>query len=423
MKQLYILATLAVAAFTFSSCEADKEPVYYAPDPATFVLNTPPFANQTYILETGGNVELTTSQPDYGVATVTNYSVDVTLDDAFVEESENTQANYITITPNEPTQAKINLNAKTLDEAICHLLGINSFAAYPEAGLAPVRLTMRAHAWITDVASSQCVSNNIVLESVQPYNPFPQVPGYVYLAGSSIGWVEPSENNASAFDNSRFEETGVGTNIYIGSANISAGKQWFRIYTELAGWGGTSYGPATDETVVDFTTTATPLPDITLTQNNWITPDSWAGGDVTFEIDLTDKDNPVITVKEGKFFKETYVYLVGSMAGWAEPNEGNASTYENWRLIDRGETGIYSNTFDIAAGDLYFRVYPELTGWGATPYSSDNGGLDMAMTLGDAYKCVTGEGVWMFNWTGGKLTFTLDTTTDPATITVKAATE
>lgn len=427
MKQLYILATLAVAAFSFTSCEADKEPVYYAPDPATFVLNTPPFANQTYILETGGNVELTTSQPDYGVSTVTNYSVDVTLADEFIEAKEATEtepateANYITLTPNSPTLANISLEAKTLDLAIVRdLMGISGFAKYPEEGITPVKLTIRAHAWITNVASSECVSNNIVLESVQLYNPYSPEPGYIYFVGSP-GWIEPSESNATAYDNLRFEETGVGTNIFIGSVNVPAGKQWFRLYTELAGWDGTCYGPATNEAVVNFSSTSIALPEITLTQNNWTTPETWAGGDVTFEIDLTDSENPVITAKEGKFFKEAYVYLVGSMAGWAEPNEASASVYENWRLVDRGETGIYTNTFDIAAGDLYFRVYPALTGWGPTPYSSDNGGSDMQMTLGDAYKCVTGEGCWTFNWTGGELTFTLDTTVEPATLTVKAA--
>ena len=45
------------------------------------------------------------------------------------------------------------------------------------------------------------------------------------------------------------------------------------------------------------------------------------------------------------------------------------------------------------------------------------------MTLGDDYKCVTGEGCWTFNWGGGDLTFTLDTTADPATLTVSSATE
>lgn len=425
MKKLYILASLAVAAAAFTSCEADKEPIYHAPEPATFILNTPPMANQLYILQDGGTVSLTTSQPDYGVATTTQYSVDVTLDNEFVEATaEGGEANYMTLTPKVPTQAKIELDAKELDEALCKLMGVSSFAQYPEEGIAPVKVTMRAHAWITNVASSQCVSNNIVLEAVQLFNPFPEVPRFVYFVGAPTGWTEPSEANAKLYANWAIEETGVGTGIFEGSVNIPAGAQEFRFYTQLAGWDApnASLGAQTAGSVVNFSNTEILL-DPTYTQNNWKTDESWAGGDVTFVFDLTDADAPQITAKEGKFVKETYVYLVGSMAGWAEPSEASAAVYANWRLIDREGEGIYTNTFNIAAGDLYFRIYPELTGWGATPYSSDNGGSDLTMTLGDAYKCVTGEGCWTFNWGGGDLTFTLDTTADPATLTVSSATE
>lgn len=41
MKKLYILASLAVAAASLTSCEADKEPVYVAPAEKVFSLSTP----------------------------------------------------------------------------------------------------------------------------------------------------------------------------------------------------------------------------------------------------------------------------------------------------------------------------------------------------------------------------------------------
>lgn len=427
MKKLYLSASIAIAALAFTSCEADKEPVYQAPDPATFVLNIPPMANQLYILAEGTTVDLTTSQPDYGVATITNYSVDVTLDDDFIEATDAQEANYKTITPKNPTQAKISLDAAVLDEAICQLKGITAFVEYPEAGLDPVKVTMRAHAWISGVESSECVSNNITLEAVQLYNPFPEVPGFVYFVGSPSGWAEPNEANAGTYAEWSIEETGVGTKIYIGSVNIPAGEQYFRFYSKLAGWDapgvsiGSSDNPDHNEKV-SFSSSATPL-NPTLGKGNWLTDASWTGGEVTFEINLTDPAAPKVTAKQGKYAKEAYVYLVGSMAGWAEPNADNASTYDNWKLVDSGETGVYTNTFDIPAGELFFRVYPELTGWGVTPYASDNGGENLTMTLGNPYKCANGEGCWTFNWDGGKLTFTLDTKAEPATLTVKAAAE
>ena len=425
MKKLYILASLAVAAAAFTSCEADKEPVYYAPDPATFVLNTPPMANQLYVLENGGTVNLTTSQPDYGVAVITNYSVDVTLDEEFKEATEEEAANYLTLTPNEPTQAKINLDANALDEAICKLKGLNGFADYPEAGLAPVKVTMRAHAWISGVASSECVSNNIVLNEVQLYNPFPQVPGYVYLVGSCTDWAEPNADAADTYAKWSIIETGVGTKIYEGSLDIPEGEQYFRFYSKLDGWDKSSIGSSTNpdhNQPINFTATETNL-NAVLGKGSWVTDgETWGGGDVTFKIDLTDPKNPVVTAKLGKFAKESYVYLVGDFGkGWTEPSEANASHFEDWRLVCKDDSGIYTNTLDIAAADCYFRIYPKLTGWGNTPYASDNGGQNETVTLGSPMKCATGEGCWNINWTGGKLTFTLDTKAEPATLTITAA--
>lgn len=440
MKKLYISAFLAVAALAFTSCEADKEPVYHAPDPATFVLNTPPMANQLYVLEEGGTIDLTTSQPDYGVATVTNYSVDVTLDDQFIEASEGKEANYRTLTPKEPTQAKISLDDATLAEYLCQLQGINSFMEYPEGGLAPVKVTMRAHAWISGVESSQCVSNDIVLNAVQLYNPFPRVPGHIYIVGTLTGdfdnpksdgsindqWVEPAAANSEFYSKWSIEETGVGTKKYIGSVYVHEGEQYFRFYSKLDGWDadGTSIGSSTNgehNQPVTFSSTATSL-NAVLGKGNWITDASWKGGDVTFEIDLTDPSNPVVTAKTGKYAAESYVYLVGDFgSGWTEPKKDNADHFKDWRLVCSDGSGIYTNTLDINAANLYFRIYPELSGWGNTPYSSDNGGQNLDVTLGSAMKCATGEGCWHLDWAGGKITFTLDTTADPATLTVTAA--
>ena len=199
MKKLYILASLAVASLGFTSCEADKEPVYHDPQPATFVLNTPPMANQLYILESSSAVDLTTSQPNYGVATVTNYSVDVTLDNSFVEAADGKEANYKTITPKAPTQARISLDANALDEALCQLKGITTFAEWPEEGVEPVKVTMRAHAWISGFPNSECVSNDVVLQAVQLYNPYPEGGRVIYWVGDVSGWAVDASDAAAKY--------------------------------------------------------------------------------------------------------------------------------------------------------------------------------------------------------------------------------
>ncbi len=78
MKKLYILASLAVAAASLTSCEADKEPVYVAPAEKVFSLSTPA-EDDNIVLAPGQVVELTAVAPDYGIPVVTTYSVDLTL--------------------------------------------------------------------------------------------------------------------------------------------------------------------------------------------------------------------------------------------------------------------------------------------------------------------------------------------------------
>ena len=64
---------------------------------------------------------------------------------------------------------------------------------------------------------------------------------------------------------------------------------------------------------------------------------------------------------------------------------------------------------------MYFRVYPELTGWGSTPYASSAGeNVNIAFASPLAY--VEGEGCWVFTTDGSAVTFTLDTNAKTMTI-------
>ncbi|WP_290101276.1 SusE domain-containing protein [Duncaniella muris] len=419
MKKLYILASLAVAAASLTSCEADKEPVYVAPAEKVFSLSTPA-EDDNIVLAPGQVVELTAVAPDYGIPVVTTYSVDLTLADEFIEANEETgtEANYITLTPKQPTKTAIELDDKDVTTAICQLLGINTFNEFEDADVQPQKVTVRANARIPSIASSNCVSNNVVLPSVTPYNPFPQVPGYCYLVGTNTDWATPDNANATTYEKWSIEETGVGTNIYIGSLNVPAGEQYFRFYTELTGWDGVCLGtPSGGNELIKFTDEETSL-EVAYTQGCFMTDAAWEGGYVTFTIDLTDKENPKVYAKKGEYLKETYVYLIGTPSNWAEPSATNEKALEAWRLVDRGGTGIYKATFDIPESEVYFRIYPGLNGWGATPYAAAAGNANVSMTLGSAIQYVEGEGCWTFNWKGGKLTFVLDTVEGTMTVSV-----
>lgn len=425
MKKLYILASLAVASLGFTSCEADKEPVYHDPQPATFVLNTPPMANQLYILESSSAVDLTTSQPDYGVATVTNYSVDVTLDDSFVEAADGKEANYKTITPKAPTQARISLDAKALDEALCQLKGITTFAEWPEEGVEPVKVTMRAHAWISGFPNSECVSNDVVLQAVQLYNPYPEGDRVIYWVGDVSGWVVGEADAAAKYADWVLTETGKGTNIYVGAFDIPAGSKNFRFYTQLGDWGKGSIGSSSDGSVnkeFDPTKDGVQLDPVAGGQGNWSTPATWEGGFVTFTVNLSDYnvDDPAgstVTVLAQKgnydFSKMNFIYLVGDCSAWSVDADNATEIYANYKLYDYDSNGVYTGTFDIAEGKATFRFYSELGNWDKNSIGSqtDDNPLEVTMTDGNyAGACVSGKGSWKFtDWTGGKMKMVVDT--------------
>ena len=70
MKNLYKLFTLTMGLLALSACESN--PVLNEPD--TFVLNVPAFAsNNVYDLKNSESLELTCTQPDYGIPMATTY--------------------------------------------------------------------------------------------------------------------------------------------------------------------------------------------------------------------------------------------------------------------------------------------------------------------------------------------------------------
>ena len=66
----------------FTACSDDTEPKADYPTNHDF-LNIPVMANQTIVLETAGSVDFTLSQPDYGVAIVPDYALQISLDPSF----------------------------------------------------------------------------------------------------------------------------------------------------------------------------------------------------------------------------------------------------------------------------------------------------------------------------------------------------
>ena len=111
------------------------------------------------------------------------------------------------------------------------------------------------------------------------------------------------------------------------------------------------------------------------------------------------------------------LYVIGSCCGWPEPSGSNKQT-----LIDGGwfitETEIGSNIFtgvvEMPEGDLTFRFYSKLTGWGSDDAPEGSIGQQAKdeakeYTLPHSGPCMPGKGSWSFpGFPGGKLDITVD---------------
>lgn len=242
MKKFSIMFACLVAAFGFVACEDDKDPVYQAP--TEFVLNTPATASQYHELYEGGTLTLTCSQPDYGFAAVTNYSVEVSLTSDFAEVNA--------FEPENATSATIVIPMKRVAQAINDLRGIKTITDYtPED---PRSIYIRAVTSLTGVESSKIVSNGIELKNVRTYATVRE-PGMIYLVGVPSGWMEPAAGNMSMYVDGGWvlkeNEDEIDSKIYHGSFAIDPDAFIFRFYTDLTGWdGGASIGAQeVDQTV------------------------------------------------------------------------------------------------------------------------------------------------------------------------------
>ena len=150
MKKIASLLLLALTLPFLACCEDDTDSNPVLQHPASFVLNVPPFAaNNVYDLENSKSVELTCTQPAYGFTAATNYAVQVTLDEAFTEATDEAEANYVELSTFYTT-ARMDVDAYELNSAIISLWE----KAHPNDELpADVAVTLRLRAYIASTAS------------------------------------------------------------------------------------------------------------------------------------------------------------------------------------------------------------------------------------------------------------------------------
>ncbi|MFV0586466.1 SusF/SusE family outer membrane protein [Bacteroides reticulotermitis] len=185
MKKIFNILLLGVFALPmFTACETDDESNPILNEPTSFVLNVPPYAvNNVYDLKNGKSVELTCSQPDYGFPASTTYTVQISLDSEFTEETSDAKANYASLETLYST-AKMEVVASDMNAALLELWSVkNEGQPLPSE---PVGIFVRLKAFITGSNKGVCLSNVIGMNVLGTNEKTLELPENMLLVGSML---------------------------------------------------------------------------------------------------------------------------------------------------------------------------------------------------------------------------------------------
>ena len=250
MKAKYFKSGLLFAAFAmlFAACNSDRDdnPTLGPNHTAnTFVVNQSPLADQYIQLTADNTVNLTWTQPNYGVNTVVNYSIEVGMNGSWMPlETSFTSCN-------------VNISGEEIAKAICKIDGFATEDDYVDMGFRQVdmRVTANIQTTASDVVPGTTITSNVVsFNHMAAYCNIPSK-GTLWVIGSCCGWPEPSAGNKDKLvEGSWFiMETEIGSGIYNGTVTMPEGDLTFRFYGKLTGWdGGDSYGFMVDDTATEF---------------------------------------------------------------------------------------------------------------------------------------------------------------------------
>jgi hypothetical protein len=280
MKKTILMVFAAILGLSFASCKQDTQPRLNTP--TEFVLNKPAMGDQLYVMSAESTIDLTVTQPNYGLATTPSYQVEIAK-----SEADFNTGNYLPI-EGTTTSAKISVSGEYLCIAICKLYGYDSLESFTDE---PVNIAVRVHATLANADYAEIYSNVINLQ-VQPYFAV-KLADQIWLVGDCEGW------SASANDNWVLTETEPESLIYKGTFYIEAGKFQFRFYDQFDAaepWEWYSIGAQDDDNPVeiaftdgvysgsctyDFSTSKTG-------KGSWQVS-GWAGGTVDMTVNLNSK--------------------------------------------------------------------------------------------------------------------------------------
>lgn len=413
----YIAAAVILAAF--SGCRDDNSPTYRVPT-EPLELNIPPFASQLYILNPDGMMDFSVAkQPDYGFVASVNYGLEVSLDKEKIRE----------IAPEKLTSSNIEVKESEFATAMCVLNGIESsddWDADP-AARAPQTVYVRATAELPGVDGSLVTSEWVTLDKVQPYFAVPE-PGFIYLVGTPEGWVGPLPENAAHYADWRLFEskTAIGSKVYSGVFDMPAAPV-FRFYTALGSWDENSLGSQVEDNPVEYTLTDGQWQGKLVAGKGSLSFPDFPGGDMTIVVDLNDNSIQIMAGAQA-VVDPKYIYLVGQPVGWVAPCEANKDKL--LALVDKTDSGIYTAEYTLDASIDWFNfrftktLAPEEEGaWDAVEWIGCPDGDNYEVDMPFSGSADSSQNTWrIMNAVAGQtIKFTVNTSTEPATVSFEQA--
>jgi hypothetical protein len=221
----------------FTACESDRDdnptlgPNHTASE---FVVNTSAVADQYIQLTPDNTVNLTWTQPNYGVNTVVNYKVQVGL-------KENGAEKWGDYLETGFTSCNVNISGEEIAKAICKLDGFKTEDDYVDQGFREVIMRVAANIKTTSsqlIEGTEITSNIVSFKHMAAYCMVP-TKGTLYVIGSCCGWPEPSGSNKQTLLDGGWYlmETEIGSNLFKGVIDMPEGDLTFRFYSKLTGWG------------------------------------------------------------------------------------------------------------------------------------------------------------------------------------------
>lgn len=195
MKKINILASLFAGLLMFTGCETDRDSNPIVQMPKDLVLYEPANANNPIALEQSDKLFFTVKeQPDYGYTAAVNYQVEVDLNDAWTEETEDADASYVTL-EDVSTSVKVETGALGMAKAIVKLQGWEAKEDVPENA---INVYVRIKAYLSSLADQPCYSNSVKI-TVYPYYVEDAAPQLWFFVGN--GAVGNWDNKANDMGN------------------------------------------------------------------------------------------------------------------------------------------------------------------------------------------------------------------------------